>query len=82
MRVLRDLERDTLERLFVLHHLERDGESPEVLHERAKMPPAADRRAEALDVRRGECHAVVFGKGEDGFQTQRAVQMDVEIRLG
>jgi hypothetical protein len=81
VRVLRELECGALQRVFRLHHAERHVETAQVFHERAELAPAADHVAETFRVVGGQRDPRLFGQVDDGLQAERAVEMNVQIRL-
>jgi hypothetical protein len=80
--VLGELVGDAGERVGGLHHAEGDVERLQVLDERAAVATEVHRLAEAVLVGRGEDDLLFVGELEDGRETKRAVEVNVEVRLG
>jgi hypothetical protein len=81
-RVLGELVRDAPQRVLGLHHAQSDVEGLEVLDERAAVLAEVHDGAQALCVTGGQVHPLVLAELEDRRETERAVEVDVEIRLG
>ncbi len=54
----------------------------QVVDQRAEVLAAADGGAQPLDAGGRQLDAFLFGEVEDGLEPQRAVEVDVKIRLG
>src|SRR6185437_12856147 len=66
----------------MLHHPKRDVESLEVLDQRAAILPEVHRATELGRIGRGQLDVMCARQIEDGVEAERAVEVDVQVRLG
>ena len=78
--VLGQLEGRPLERLGILQHGDRVAEALEVLGE-ARVARPENQRLQAFGRLRGQGHLAFAGEVDQRGETERAVQVDVEVRL-
>ncbi len=80
--VLGELVGDAVERVLVLHHAQGHVEGLEVLDERAAVLAQVHHPAQLGRVSRRELDPVDARQIEDRLEAERAVEMNVQIRLG
>src|SRR5690606_33501185 len=80
--VLGQLEGDALEGIFLLHDLQGELETLQVIDQGTKMLAGSNRCADLFHGVQAQREALLAREIQDGFRPQGSVQMDVQVRLG